>query len=58
MAELALSVPKVECIESNETYGRFVAEPLERGFAITLGNCLRRVLNRLFDRRCRCLRGN
>lgn len=44
MAELALSVPKVECIESNETYGRFVAEPLERGFAITLGNCLRRVL--------------
>lgn len=44
MAELTLSVPKVECVESNETYGRFVAEPLERGFAITLGNSLRRVL--------------
>jgi DNA-directed RNA polymerase subunit alpha len=44
LAELAISVPKVECVESNETYGRFVAEPLERGFAITLGNCLRRVL--------------
>ncbi|MEZ4254532.1 MAG: DNA-directed RNA polymerase subunit alpha [Polyangiales bacterium] len=27
-----------------ETYGKFVAEPLERGFGITLGNSLRRVL--------------
>ncbi len=27
-----------------ETYGRFTAEPLERGFGITLGNALRRVL--------------
>src|SRR5262245_34862775 len=26
------------------TYGKFVAEPLERGFGITLGNALRRVL--------------
>ena len=26
------------------TYGKFVAEPLERGFGITLGNSLRRVL--------------
>ena len=39
-----LSLPKVECIESTETYGRFVAEPLERGFGVTLGNSLRRVL--------------
>jgi len=27
-----------------ETYGRFFAEPLERGFGLTLGNALRRVL--------------
>ena len=27
-----------------DTYGKFVAEPLERGFGITLGNSLRRVL--------------
>lgn len=27
-----------------ETYGKFVAEPLERGFGVTLGNSLRRVL--------------
>lgn len=29
---------------SNETYGKFECEPLERGFGITLGNALRRVL--------------
>ena len=29
---------------STETYGRFIVEPLERGFGITLGNSLRRVL--------------
>ncbi|MCX6113287.1 MAG: hypothetical protein NTY22_08435, partial [Proteobacteria bacterium] len=27
-----------------DTYGRFVAKPLERGFGLTLGNALRRVL--------------
>ncbi len=37
-------VPKVECVESSPSYGRFVAEPVERGFGITLGNALRRVL--------------
>jgi len=37
-------VPKVECIESGDNYGRFLAEPLEKGFGITLGNTLRRVL--------------
>ena len=42
MAGLAL--PKVECVESNETYGRFVAEPVEKGFGVTLGNAMRRVL--------------
>ena len=39
-----LVLPKVECIESSESYGRFVAEPLEKGYGITLGNGLRRVL--------------
>ena len=29
---------------STETYGKFIARPLERGFGITLGNSLRRVL--------------
>ena len=37
---------KVECVEVGEggKYGRFVVEPLERGFGHTLGNSLRRVL--------------
>ncbi|MBL7208700.1 MAG: DNA-directed RNA polymerase subunit alpha [Dehalococcoidia bacterium] len=39
-----LSLARVECVESTETYGRFVAEPLERGWGVTLGNSLRRVL--------------
>ena len=30
--------------DSNEVYGKFVVRPLERGFGITLGNSLRRVL--------------
>ena len=36
--------PKIERVESKENYGRFVVEPLERGFGQTLGNALRRVL--------------
>jgi len=39
-----LVTPKVECVESEGSHGRFVAEPLDRGFGITLGNALRRVL--------------
>ena len=39
-----LVVPKVECVESGDDYGRFVAESLESGFGVTLGNALRRVL--------------
>ena len=34
--------PKIERVELNEDYGKFVVEPLERGFG--LGNSLRRVL--------------
>lgn len=38
--------PSIQCIEKNEdgSFGRFVIEPLERGYGITLGNSLRRVL--------------
>ncbi len=39
-----LEVPKIECIESGDNFGRFVAEPLEKGVGVTLGNALRRVL--------------
>ena len=36
--------PQITVLEANETYGRFAVEPLERGFAITVGNSVRRVL--------------
>ena len=38
--------PKIQCVElsPDETYGKFVVEPLQRGFGVTLGNSLRRVL--------------
>ena len=38
--------PDIETVElkSNGTYGKFVLEPLEPGYGITLGNSLRRVL--------------
>jgi DNA-directed RNA polymerase subunit alpha len=39
-----LVMAKIECVDSQNNYGRFVAEPLEKGFGITLGNSLRRVL--------------
>lgn len=39
-----LVTPKVECVKSHGNYARLVVEPLERGFGITLGNTLRRVL--------------
>jgi len=39
-----LVIPQIECVESKDNFGRFIAQPLERGFGITLGNSLRRVL--------------
>lgn len=36
--------PNTQSEELSDTYGRFVAEPLERGFGVTLGNALRRML--------------
>lgn len=43
---LEIEKPKIECVEVSEdgTYGKFVVEPLERGYGITLGNALRRIL--------------
>ena len=36
--------PKIESSETQDEYGHFVIEPLERGFGTTLGNALRRVI--------------
>lgn len=38
--------PRIECIEDPTvaTYGKYVVEPLERGYGTTLGNALRRIL--------------
>lgn len=43
---IEIKKPMIECLERNEdgSYGKFVVEPLERGYGITLGNSLRRVL--------------
>lgn len=38
--------PNIECIEDleNSSYGKYVVQPLERGYGTTLGNALRRIL--------------
>ncbi len=38
--------PRIECIETpgDDSYGKFIIEPLERGYGTTLGNSLRRML--------------
>ena len=38
--------PNIKCLEidSEKNYGKFVCEPLERGYGITIGNSLRRIL--------------
>ncbi len=43
---IEIEKPKVETIEISEdsTFGKFVVEPLERGYGTTLGNSLRRIL--------------
>lgn len=43
---IEMEKPKVEIVESNEdgSYGKFIVEPLERGYGITLGNALRRIM--------------
>ncbi len=43
---IEIEKPKVECTELDEGkhYGKFVVEPLERGYGTTLGNSLRRIM--------------
>ena len=43
---IEIEKPRIECIETPEdpSYGKYVIEPLERGYGTTLGNSLRRVL--------------
>ena len=43
---IEIEKPRIECVEMAEdySYGKFVVEPLERGYGITLGNSLRSVL--------------
>jgi len=43
---LEMEKPRIECVEKDieNNYGKFVIEPLERGYGTTLGNSLRRVL--------------
>ncbi len=43
---IEIEKPKVECVHVSEdnSYGKFVVEPLERGYGTTLGNSLRRIL--------------
>ncbi len=45
MSTYAIQMPDgVEVEEATNTYGRFVVQPLERGYGVTIGNALRRVL--------------
>ncbi|HHW21764.1 MAG TPA: DNA-directed RNA polymerase subunit alpha [Clostridiaceae bacterium] len=43
---IEMEKPRIECTEISEDkkYGKFVVEPLERGYGTTLGNSLRRIL--------------
>lgn len=37
-------VPKIQVVETRENFARFAIEPLEKGFGLTLGNALRRIM--------------
>ena len=43
---IEIEKPQIECIETptDITYGKYVVEPLERGYGTTLGNALRRIM--------------
>ncbi|MEI6132011.1 MAG: DNA-directed RNA polymerase subunit alpha [Bacillota bacterium] len=43
---IGIEKPIIECVDMSvdKSYGRFVIEPLERGYGITLGNSMRRIL--------------
>ena len=41
---IEMDMPKLEVLESDDFYAKVVCEPLEKGFGLTIGNCLRRIL--------------
>ena len=43
---IEIEKPQIECIETpgDASYGKYVIEPLERGYGMTLGNALRRIM--------------
>jgi len=42
---IEIDIPKLEVVESeDQSYAKVVVEPLEKGFGLTIGNCLRRIL--------------
>ncbi|TDX49262.1 DNA-directed RNA polymerase subunit alpha [Orenia marismortui] len=41
---IEIEKPTIERVESTDTYGKFIITPLERGYGITLGNSLRRIM--------------
>ena len=43
---IEIEKPQIECIETpgEASYGKYVVEPLERGYGTTLGNALRRIM--------------
>ena len=43
---IEIKKPRIECVETpaDSSYGKYIIEPLERGYGTTLGNSLRRVL--------------
>lgn len=44
MKDLKFEKPNTKIIEESDTFGKFELSPLERGYGITLGNSLRRIL--------------
>ena len=41
---IEMDMPKLEVLEGDDFYAKVVCEPLEKGFGLTIGNCLRRIL--------------
>ena len=42
---IEMDMPKIEVVENDaKSYAKIVVEPLEKGFGLTIGNCLRRIL--------------
>ena len=41
---IEMDMPKLEVLENDDFYAKVVCEPLEKGFGLTIANCLRRIL--------------